>query len=599
MRKRLLFALAAMCVPQGRFQITEANVASSDFSNLNGWTVVSATDGQTLDAVFETVQEEGTGLWYAKSLIATAGEGMYFKFEPTDQSATYVVSFKMKGVVGATIRTTNAVIGSNNVIVQGNSDNTFGGATNAVICNKAEELTEDWQTFNYAIVPDENNTARTYYISFTGMETTAEIADLQIAPALQYADLRQRDAMVEKMEAYRNVYNWNQDILDDMGYDEHLEALKAIDDVKGQAELDEELNTCKEILNDFIKANMDDILAGNAQNYLPMGAKISGGSAGQWTSTTRVYRSANYYYDFGHYVAGGTWMNNAPTQPMGVYMVKNLTKGSYVFSIDAAAAVREGTSSSGTGAWDDNKGLRVGYAVLYIKKAAEGDHVNVTKDDAESCLAFKTYDVSPVPGDSFTPGLITAQITEDGDYEFGIMVYCKEQYQSRKNGSVTYLYDAQMWGKNDNKYNVAQLSYETDVREQITTGRNALTKAAEYIASEDYLWGKAALQDSIAKFEPLIAGYEAYTQEQIIETFDESYVKDNRTKTAEEGLLVYEVYDTAVRGILDANKKFLAVNDTLNSMQTIIDAAEATLALRIYDAATGKEALKRSSYCGR
>ena len=85
------------------------------------------------------------------------------------------------------------------------------------------------------------------------------------------------------------------------------------------------------------------------------------------------------------------------------------------------------------------------------------------------------------------------------------------------------------------------------------------------------------------------------TQDDIIATFDDSeYVRENRTKNAEEGLLVFEVYDNAVKGILAANKKFLAVNDTLNSIQTVIDAAENTLNLRIYDSATGKETLKNA-----
>jgi hypothetical protein len=89
-----------------------------------------------------------------------------------------------------------------------------------------------------------------------------------------------------------------------------------------------------------------------------------------------------------------------------------------------------------------------------------------------------------------------------------------------------------------------------------------------------------------------VTEYEAYDQDAIIATFDKDlYVKADRTKTAESGLLVYEVYDNAVRDILAANKKFVAVNDTLNSIQNAIDAAEATMALRIYDTATGKNAL--------
>ena len=67
MKKRLLFALMAMCVavsgfalevgeyvytPQGRFLITSQNVASSNFADFTGWTVVSATAEKTFDQAF-------------------------------------------------------------------------------------------------------------------------------------------------------------------------------------------------------------------------------------------------------------------------------------------------------------------------------------------------------------------------------------------------------------------------------------------------------------------------------------------------------------------------------------------------------------------
>ena len=123
-------------------------------------------------------------------------------------------------------------------------------------------MTEDWQTFNYAIVGD--GTPRTYFISFTGMATNIEIADVQIAPALQFADLRQRDAMLEKLNVYKNCYNWDAALLADFGFDEAIANLQAVGDETGQAELDELLSTSQEILDEFIKANMDDYLAGGS-----------------------------------------------------------------------------------------------------------------------------------------------------------------------------------------------------------------------------------------------------------------------------------------------------------------------------------------------
>jgi hypothetical protein len=94
------------------------------------------------------------------------------------------------------------------------------------------------------------------------------IANLQIAPALQFADLRQRDAMLEKLNAYKNCYAWSDAILAEFAMTETIENLQAIGDESGQADLDEQLTTAKEVLDEFLKANMDDYLAGNSDNYL-------------------------------------------------------------------------------------------------------------------------------------------------------------------------------------------------------------------------------------------------------------------------------------------------------------------------------------------
>ena len=592
MKRLLLMAFAAMSAassfalsegefvytPQGRFQITGANAAACDFNdpNFTGWTVITGSEKTITDLFNQNANGYAEGLNSIQSKEATAGEGMYFKFSPSSADAIYVVSFKMKGAANLSTRIATPAIATDLVKVEGNADGAFGGETDVLVCNTAEELTENWQTFNYAIGTD--GVARDYYISFSGMNTSIEIADLQIAPAAQYADLRQRDAMLDLMKAYTSVYDWSADLLAEYAVTETIEGLQAIGDESAQSELDEQINVAKEVIAEFLKNNMDDYLAGgNRDNYfdtwrtkMQKWEKI-----GDWTclpSKRGFWENASQgCVDLGHF-NGNKWNNGDPTSPMGVYMQKELSAGSYVFTIESKANVREANNHS---SWAINDGLKPAYGVAYIVKIVDG----AAADTIASV-------VKELPALNRTTFIVPAKIAEDGTYEIGFKSFCKESCQDLAQGSVTYVANASLWGKNDNKYNQKQLGYEADVREQITTGRTQLTTAAEYIANADYLWGKDELKACVDTVEVKIAEFEKLDQDAIIATYDEYDGDYSKTTSSEEGILVYQVYQAAVKDIIAANKKFVAVNDTLNSMQTVIDNAEYTLGLRVYSSVT-------------
>ena len=609
MKKRLLLAFMAMSAvasgyaleqgefvytPQGRFQITGANVnANNAFQDLSGWTVVSASTEKTLTDNFNiNANGYAEGINSVASLDATEGEGMYFKFEPSDASTAYVVSYKMKGATAVSTRVKTVAVSTNLAKVEGNSDNAFGGTNDVLVANTAEELTEDWQTFNYAIVGD--GTPRTYFISFTGMATNIEIADVQIAPAMQFADLRQRDAMLEKLKIYKNCYAWPEGLLDDFSMNETISNLEAIGDESGQATLDEALGTAQEVLDEFIKANMDDFLPDGAYTATTNGAgtpkvdiKFSNWLAkvqkaitwGDWNCLPEgrgFWENANQgCADLGHFQSAAKWNNGSPDSPMGVYTQKNLDPGSYVFGIESRACLREPKKND----WSDEDGLKPAYGVAYIVKIVDGQETPDT-------IASVVKGLYPT---KMSQLFVAAEIKEAGNYEIGFKAYCKDTHKDLAQGSVTYIRNASIFGKTENQYSQKQLGYEADVREQITTGRTQLTTAKENIANADYLWGKAELQACVDSVETKIADFEQLDQDAIIATYQDDYEKST---SAETGYMVYTVYQEAVKDIIAANKKFVAVNDTLNSLQTAIDAAEAVLALRLYDVATGKDDLK-------
>ena len=610
MKRRLLFAFMAMCMsvsgfalsqgdfvytPSGRFQITGDNLnANSAFQSMDGWTAFGAdktiadlfnTNGNGYKDGYNSIQSIVDHVYNKKE--ENVGTGIYFKFVPTSASDTYVVSFKMKGAALDKIQQRIGGDGykteTNLVKVSGNADGayTYPEATGEVVVNTAEELTEQWQTFNYAIVGD--GTTRTWFISFANMVTSIEIADLQIAPAVQIADLRQRDAMLEKLKTYRDCYKWSDDVWAKYdGYPEVIGALEAIGDASGQAELDELLAQAQETLAEFLEANMDDYLASNTDNYMginPNDKNINKlAKIGDWIGlpTERIHWNGLSYPDFGHYVGNNTWCNGSPDNPMGAYMQKTLDPGSYVFAIDALSHFREDATSS---CWTPCDGWNPAYGVAYIVKMNDG----VAGDTIVSVVK----DLDAV---EYTTLIASCKITESGTYEIGMKAYCKDAYKELKNGSTVYLKDASLLGKNDNKYNQRELAYEANVRTQITTGRDNLNKAAEYLADASYLWGKDALKACTDTIEGKIAAFEALSQDDIIATFDkEVYVNST---SDENGLLQYSVYQEATKWILAANKEFLAENDTLNSMQPIIENAEKTIGMRLYDAATGKAALQ-------
>jgi len=594
MKKRLLFAFMALCVavsgfaltegeyiytPQGRFQITSAPVATSLFTDFSGWEVITAAEGKTIQDIFAIDAEQGPapGVNCAYSLDATAGEGMYFKFTPTSAGNSYVVSFKMKGAQTVTTRVKTTDTSINLVKIEGNSDGVWAGTNDVVVCNTAEETTDNWETYNYAIVGD--GTSRTYFISFSGMANNIYIADLQIAEALQVADLRARDAALAKINVYKNVYAWSEDILADFGINDALEALNAIGDQSAQTELDGALETADATLVEFLDQNMDDYLATNPQNYLNKwpGKTQKASKIGDWTCLPggRGFweNEAQGCWDLGHFQNAATWNNGSPTTAQGVTMRKELTPGAYVFSIKAAAAMREPVKNS----WAHDDGMKPAYGIAYIAK--------VVDDVVTDTLVSATQDLEP---NTKKPFYITANINETATFEIGMLAYCKEAYQGLTLGSVTYVVDASLLCKNDNKYSQKQLGYEADVREQIKTGRDNITSATESIANPEKYWGKAELQACVDTVTPKITAYEALTQDEIIATYEPYYTK---TTADDNGLMVYEVYQAAVKDIIAANRTFKAVNDTLESMQAAIDGAEQTLALRVYDAATGKDAL--------
>lgn len=599
--------------PTGRYQILGGTGdVTVDLSNLNSFTaVVSEGSTSTLESMFTTgIDGSGNNYFNSNVAVSTAttsqsgedfpdfpAEGMYYKFPSL--SGTYIVSFKIKSEDAPTTpRTINNQVdwkGNNGkgTYYRGANENyinifsTAAGegvnGTKIATFGAESQISTEWITVCYAVEFDPSNE---YYLEFLSMNPSVQVMDIEVKAALEVADLRKKEQALRLAEAYVKCYNWPDDsYLMDM--QDNIVELQGIEDDSTPVELTNALDAIYETIKDFRNAKMDDLLFANAQNKLPSGAKVQkAATIGEWTNVTggRAFRSANDYYDLGHWGVGYYWSSTSGGAE-GLYMKRTLNPGSYVFSMDALATVREATTS--TSCWQNNGGLDIAYGYLYITKA-NGENVDT----------IATTGYYPLSPREYTTGVLVANIAEAGEYEIGIKAYAYDELKDLKYGGALYVKDAQLYAKTDALYSDAELKYLADVREQITTARNALTTAANNLANPDKPWGHSEVKACVDTIESVVAAYELQSETDsasIIATFDkEAYVRDNRTKTAEDGLMVYEVYVKAAKDILAANSRFKTINDSLGLLKTAITNSENLLADRTYSASTKKTEMQNA-----
>lgn len=612
MKKRLLFAFAVMLTamtafaqeyvytPQGKFNVTGENLCSnSDWKdgNFEGWTVVSANAEATCKDKFSYVEGEGI-----QSLDAAKGEGMYYAAKGLNPDKKYVVSitFCQTDITVPNEATRTYVDGgmatnTNYVQISGNSDKVYGGTADAVTFGKASEIVPgDPITYSYAIVGD--GTDRDYFIEFLGMNPAIKIQSVEIREAEQVGNDLDYKQLYDYAKIVRGAYAWKEsEILE--GLDEMLEIAEAyMLEPPTVDEMEEFVGGFKEVVNTFLKENMDDYLP-TAIDKLPKAAsKVSKQSKiGIWSdfgATSRIHSSAGDYYDLGHFQNGNTWGNGAGN--IGLQTTMELVPGVYVFSVSLRAQTRENVKST----WTNNDGLQFAQGELYVKQVVDG---------AVQAEKYATTDLYPLLPADFVKNTLVFTVTETGNYQISMNTTANEAYAGIKTGSVAYPFEASLWAKTTAKYTKAQELYLSAVKTQITTGRDNITAALASYTDETKSWGKAALAEAINAAEEALVDYEAMSDDEIVATFDEEVYDsskglesltqdgaDNPTGTYEDynRLLEAKVYVDAVKGIIAANNAFKSQNDKIESLTTAIANAQNVLDARLYTYATGKDALK-------
>ena len=625
MMKRLLFcALSALFAfsanavekgdyvytPQGRFLITgETNLMGNagSFANLDAWSVATAdtTGVRTLADNF-TVGTDGD-VAYAQSLVNTVGEGMKFTSNSLDASGIYVVAYKMRNAVETapvkplTTATNATHAGAGNLVTfTGTYTDPETSAADVVTYNKAAEISTEWITYCYAIVGD--GKTRVFDISLTAMNTNVQIADIQILEAQQVADDRDAKAKAEYIKSIYDLTDWSKfdDETQEIYPAEDLimaygQVATITDEMKSylieSAALSEEeiasfcpgftedldtykkqLQTYDEKYANFMKTQMTAYIdvtketgehlgqnSGNNQKINPIGTweVVSPSGRGYWRYG---------WVDLGHYAGSANFETAELKKEFTLF------EGGYTFKADFVGVSRPTT---GSGDWNTNYGLTSDDAFVFVTDAE--DNIIATSDT--------TGTATDIDGE-WTTKYVTFSVPADGKYT----MHMKAIRRYTTNGGQVYFRWPELYGRSFGKYSADEKIYIDAVQGQIAAGDNAYQEALDNIAS-DLEWGKVELQACVdtmtAKKETFDAVYN--DEDAIVETYDkDTYVSD---PTKPESQMVYEVYTEYVKDLLAANRRFTAVNDTLNMLPAKINDAEKLNALSIYQVSLGKDSL--------
>lgn len=624
MKKRLLLAFMAMSTvissfaetintKTGCYQIIGNNICTNGtFNNADftAWTPVSATDNTKCSDLF-SYSADNLSISSTSDLYS---EGMYYKFNASS-TEPYVVSFKIRQVEGAWPYSTNVLYsstteevpvntygcsgsngaGKNFISLFGNNGGVNSG-TDFVNAGYAIQLTPDWQEVAFATVPD--GVTRDWYFYICNMAKSVEIKDVAIYPAVEVADIRKTVEPLTFAKAVRDAYNWPAS--DELsGLNENITNFEGIsaeqmtpDDLNGM------LDGLKDALKDFINANLDDYISTCTvgtkwADVSTKGQKIK--TIGDWkhffindsgqrdfntdrmmhcNNNNQAEREAMAYWlsmpDFGYGSALGLH---------GLIMTKELKAGSYIFALkgNSHTNYQSNTPYTGANGYISNDGWKQAKMTISIENAAG------------EIIAEKTVEALPALWDEYEQAVVVANIPSDGEYNFVVNLSqpTDNSYYgtNRAFGGSYYLSDPLIYCKLEG-YNAKQLAYIDAVKAQINAGRTNYDTAIGYQENADYLWGKAELKACTDTMLVKLEGYEALDEAAIVATYDESVYEAGATN--ENALLEHAVYVELARDLIAANRKFIAVNDTLTSLTTAINNAKEILVARIYDSATGK-----------
>ncbi len=620
----LLFAAAAMTslssfaleegelvyAPQGKFQIlsSENICTNGTFANTDGWQSLDATELGAFVAV-NPGDANGLGVNSLQCNTFGAANGLYYKINPgvLDASKTYVVSFKVKAastvaapnepvctqicaglnaegfrVIGTDISTDgkytttdvpSKTAGNNPYLsLISNTGDTIASDADYLCAADAVMLTGEWQTVSYAIEGD--GAARTWYFVLRGMPVGMEIADVQIQEAEKGFDDRKVGKTLEMAKAILNCYDWSKDYSKFPSLEEDIAGVQENIEIVENAGFSEDptaIDDLNSVLDEFMAKYFENYFKScKAGTYWPdekVQRRQNTMAIGDWNLTVNGSRGICHYWNSREdqlpYIVFGNYGKGQAMTTSRVEMTKTLEPGVYVWALD-------GQRFSQMTGYVNNRAFDFGAMRLFIG------------DEQSDSIAIYARDYSQGT-------YVIANITETQTVSIGWESY-NEGYDEFKGGGDFRFYNPMLMVKLTGEFNSDQIKYWQKVKEQVATGRTQLGLAAENLANADYIWGKAVLQACVDTVSPKIADFENLDSISVIR---DTYVEGcaDSAATSVNSQMIYTVYNAGVRDILAANRKIVAVNDTLNMLASAIEQAEIMLIDRLYSMSVNSQKL--------
>lgn len=571
----------------GRFQIMDAtNNFTGSIQGFSGFSAIYNDGSTKVDSLFVTGQDATVGDYFQSNINVPYTEGLISKLDLP--AGNYIVSFKLKsGAITSAIPSGGTFAGMNRIrLVSVAKDATVTSANvDEIVASYESGLTigTEWATYGFDVEVDPSND---YYLEFLGMQSQVTVADIQIQEAMQVADLRQRDYMINFINAYKSVKQITEEQDKEFGLTENLEVLESIDETSSQEELDEVIVSLDEAILGM-RGLMDSWLSDKDNSTFPAGFTCNNRSTdcGIWTTNPsgRLHKDTwdgKTYPEFPHFQHSNGWDR---TGVMETKELQEFPAGSYVFSVDVRALVRlrEGKQN-----WTPDLGMDCFQTTLYVVNE-DGDTVAVTGPYA-------------IRASEFTPNYLVFKLDQPLNCKVGIKTEGIKDggtniYPGSYGGTIMFK-DAALYYVSSLPYTKKQLDYIKAVQKQITTGRDYITSNTEGINNAEKYWGKAELQACLDTAVAKVEAYEAIKTDTayIINTYNE-YVGEGgewaSSTSSESGILEYDIYQNVVKDLIAANRKFNDLNDTLNSLAEAIVAAKEFRNLRVYAESTTNEGL--------